>query len=200
VRSDADACAIGRSDDERTVGLTDDRDVRVESLSGGQVQRLAIACAIVHDPALLFLDEPSAGLDPQSRVNLWSVVRSVRDAGKTVVLTTHHMEEAEALCDRVAISDHGRILASDAPARLVRTLDIPVQVRLPSDALSIEIARGLPGAEQAATDGVTTTVRTRRRAEVLRALDEHGCSAHVEVGGGSLEDVFFSLTGRTHRS
>jgi ABC-2 type transport system ATP-binding protein len=101
------------------VGLEDKADTRVEDLSGGQAQRLSIACALVHDPELVFLDEPTAALDPQARRNLWDLLRDINDAGRTVVLTTHYMDEAEALCDRVAIVDHGRLLQLDTPASLV---------------------------------------------------------------------------------
>ena len=92
------------------VGLVDKADTRVEDLSGGQAQRLSIACALVHDPEVVFLDEPTAALDPQARRNLWDLLSGLNDRGRTVVLTTHYMDEAEALCDRVAIMDHGRIL------------------------------------------------------------------------------------------
>jgi ABC-2 type transport system ATP-binding protein len=110
------------------VGLVDKADTRVEDLSGGQHQRLSIACALVHDPELVFLDEPTASLDPQARRNLWDLLRAINDAGRTVVLTTHYMDEAEVLCDRVAIMDHGRLLRLDSPAALVDALDAPVQV------------------------------------------------------------------------
>ncbi len=101
------------------VGLTEKAATRTEDLSGGQAQRLAIACALVHDPEIVFLDEPTAGLDPQARHNLWDLLSGLNDSGRTVVLTTHHMDEAEALCDRVAVMDHGRILQIGAPAALV---------------------------------------------------------------------------------
>lgn len=101
------------------VGLEEKADDRVEDLSGGQAQRLSIACALVHDPELVFLDEPTAALDPQARRNLWDLLRDINASGRTVVLTTHYMDEAEALCDRVAIIDHGRLLQHDAPAALV---------------------------------------------------------------------------------
>ena len=101
------------------VGLADKADTRVEDLSGGQAQRLSIACALVHDPELVFLDEPTAALDPQARRNLWDLLRDINENGRTVVLTTHYMDEAEVLCDRVAIIDHGRLLQHDTPAALV---------------------------------------------------------------------------------
>ncbi|KRA38008.1 MULTISPECIES: ABC transporter ATP-binding protein [unclassified Nocardioides] len=107
------------------VGLTDKVDTRVEDLSGGQAQRLSIACALVHDPEVVFLDEPTAALDPQARRNLWDLLASINDSGRTVVLTTHYMDEAEALCDRVAVMDHGRILRFETPAVLISELDTP---------------------------------------------------------------------------
>jgi ABC-2 type transport system ATP-binding protein len=107
-----------------TVGLTEKRDVRDDKLSGGQAQRLSIACALVHDPELLFLDEPTTGLDPQARRNLWDLLRDINSTGRTVVLTTHYMDEAELLCDRVAIMDAGRILRVGPPRDLVRELGV----------------------------------------------------------------------------
>ncbi len=103
-----------------TVGLTEKASTPAEKLSGGQQQRLAIACALVHDPDVVFLDEPTAALDPQARRNLWDVLRAIHAEGRTIVLTTHYMDEAEILCEQVAIMDHGKILTVDAPAALVR--------------------------------------------------------------------------------
>jgi ABC-2 type transport system ATP-binding protein len=104
------------------VDLTEKAKSQVRTLSGGQKQRFSIASALVNDPRVLFLDEPTTGLDPQARRHLWGLVRTIRDSGHTVVLTTHYMEEAEELCDRVAIMDHGRIIALDTPQRLVDAL------------------------------------------------------------------------------
>jgi ABC-2 type transport system ATP-binding protein len=116
--------AGARADDwlER-VGLTEKAGTRTESLSGGQKQRLAIACALVHDPELVFLDEPTAALDPQARRNLWDLLSGLNESGRTVVLTTHYLDEAEVLCDRVAIMDRGTILQLDTPAALRAALD-----------------------------------------------------------------------------
>src|SRR5271157_3296719 len=115
----------------------------VEQLSGGQQQRLAVAVALVGDPELLFLDEPTTGLDPQSRRQLWDVIRDLRDRGRTVVLTTHYMDEAERLCDRVAIIDHGKIIAQGSPAELIARLggDHIVEFALeePAEARALEI-------------------------------------------------------------
>src|SRR5215469_13804987 len=125
------------------VGLEDQAGTRTEKLSGGQAQRLSIACALVHDPALLFLDEPTGALDPQARRNLWDLLRKISAEGRTVVLTTHHMDEAETLCHRVAIMDHGRILQVGPPAALIRQLDQPLRISVESGLLSAEEARAL---------------------------------------------------------
>ncbi|MFW6720448.1 ABC transporter ATP-binding protein [Streptomyces sp. MAR4 CNY-716] len=106
------------------VGLTEKAGTREDKLSGGQAQRLSIACALVHDPELVFLDEPTTGLDPQARRNLWDLLRGINAAGRTVVLTTHYMDEAEVLCDRVAVMDAGRILRIGAPAELAAELEV----------------------------------------------------------------------------
>jgi len=105
------------------VGLTDKARTRTEHLSGGQKQRLAIACSLVHDPEIVFLDEPTAALDPQARRNLWDLLSGLNESGRTVVLTTHYMDEAEHLCDRVAIMDHGKVLQLDTPEALRAALD-----------------------------------------------------------------------------
>src|SRR5580704_14622441 len=106
----------------RTAQLEEKRSSRVGGLSGGQKQRLAMACALVGDPEFLFLDEPTTGLDPQARRHLWDLVDGLKQAGRTIILTTHYMDEAERLCDRVAIMDHGRIIALDSPERLIASI------------------------------------------------------------------------------
>ncbi|GAA2040202.1 ABC transporter ATP-binding protein [Streptomyces cheonanensis] len=107
-----------------SVGLTEKADVSDTELSGGQAQRLSIACALVHDPELVFLDEPTTGLDPQARRNMWDLLREINAAGRTVVLTTHYLDEAEVLCDRVSIMDAGRILRTGPPAELISELGV----------------------------------------------------------------------------
>lgn len=107
-----------------TVGLTEKGSTRENKLSGGQAQRLSIACALVHDPELVFLDEPTTGLDPQARRNLWDLLARINSEGRTVVLTTHYMDEAETLCDRVAVMDNGRILRVGPPAELISQLGV----------------------------------------------------------------------------
>lgn len=160
------------------VGLEEKAGSRVEDLSGGQAQRLSIACALVHDPEVVFLDEPTAALDPQARRNLWELLSGLNDSGRTVVLTTHYMDEAEALCDRVAIMDHGRILVMDTPAALVRGLDAPTRITL--------------------ADGEVITTRDPAR-EIARLAQEQRLDG-VQVQTGTLEDVFLDLTGREYRA
>ncbi|MCX6400957.1 MAG: ABC transporter ATP-binding protein [Propionibacteriales bacterium] len=182
------------------VGLTDKADTRVEDLSGGQAQRLSIACALVHDPELVFLDEPTAALDPQARRNLWDLLSSINDSGRTVVLTTHYMDEAEVLCDRVAVMDHGRILQFDTPAALVRGLDAPARITVGPGTLTTEQAAAIPGVTETAdsVDGVVLV--TRDPAGVVAALAEGHHLDGVKVQTGTLEDVFLSLTGREYRA
>ena len=181
-----------------TVGLTDQAGVRVEKLSGGQAQRLSIACALVHDPELLFLDEPTGALDPQARRNLWDLLREISSSGRTVVLTTHHMDEAESLCDRVAIMDHGKILKAGPPATLVRELDQPVRISVQSGLIPRDEAAKLAG--MVTDDGVSLTIATRDAAPVLAGLARADALAGLRVQGATLEDVFLSLTGREYRA
>jgi ABC-2 type transport system ATP-binding protein len=182
------------------VALTDKASTPAEKLSGGQAQRLSIACALIHDPEIVFLDEPSAALDPQARRNLWDVLRAINERGKTVVLTTHYMDEAESLCDRVAIMDDGKILQLGPPAELVRTLDAPVHISVEAGALTVDLARTIEGVEEATGDGVSTVIATRHPAPVLAALADRNALAGLQVRGGTLEDVFLNLTGREYRA
>lgn len=182
------------------VGLEEKADTPVEKLSGGQAQRLSIACALVHDPDVLFLDEPSAALDPQARRNLWDLLRSVNEGGRTVVLTTHHMDEAEALCDRVAIMDHGAILTVGAPADLVRGLDVPRQIIISRTAIDLPTATGLPGVDAMDDDGTSLVISTRDPGTVVGALGELRALDGVQIRGANLEDVFIQLTGREYRA
>ncbi|MEU6644276.1 ABC transporter ATP-binding protein [Saccharomonospora sp. NPDC046836] len=182
------------------VGLTDKAATPETKLSGGQRQRLSIACALVHDPDIVFLDEPTAALDPQARRNLWDVLREVQARGKTIVYTTHYLDEAEALCDRVAIMDRGRILALDAPARLVRDLDAATRVTIERGVLPQERARALPGADQVTEDELSLIISTRTPAPLLSALAELGTLDGLQVRTATLEDVFLDLTGREYRA
>ncbi|MET0930580.1 MAG: ABC transporter ATP-binding protein [Aeromicrobium sp.] len=191
----------GRTDEMlEQVGLVDKADVRTEDLSGGQKQRLSIACALIHDPDVVFLDEPTAALDPQARRNLWEVLRTINDSGRTVILTTHYMDEAEVLCDRVAIMDAGRILELDTPAALVRGLDAPVRISLAPGTLSLEAARSLAGDDPVDDEASSLTITTRDPSRILTALAQRDALAGLSVKGASLEDVFLELTGREYRA
>jgi ABC-2 type transport system ATP-binding protein len=182
------------------VGLAESADVRAEKLSGGQSQRLSIDCALVHDPDVVFLDEPTAALDPQARRNLWDLLRAINSRGKTVVLTTHYLDEAEALCDRVAVMDSGRILRMGPPADLVRALDAPIRISVDATSLPPDLAAILPGAEGAHLDGAWTVITTKDPGPVLSALAERDALTGLQVRGATLEDVFLDLTGREYRA
>jgi ABC-2 type transport system ATP-binding protein len=208
IRTFASLYGVGarRADDMLAeVGLTEQASVRAERLSGGQAQRLSIACALVHDPELVFLDEPTGALDPQARRNLWDLLRQINADGRTVVLTTHHMDEAETLCDRVAIMDRGAILQTGTPATLVRGLDSPVRISLEPGQLDTAQAAELAvraggSAADVSDDGVSLTIATRDPATVLAALAGRGALAGLRVQGATLEDVFLQLTGREYRA
>ncbi len=182
------------------VGLVDKADTQAEKLSGGQAQRLSIACALIHDPQVVFLDEPTAALDPQARRNLWDVLREIISRGKTVVLTTHYMDEAESLCDRVAIMDNGKILQLGPPAELIRDLDAPVRISVEAGSLPVDQARGINGVDEVHGDLVSTVITTRQPAPVLAALAEANALEGLQVRGATLEDVFLNLTGREYRA
>jgi ABC-2 type transport system ATP-binding protein len=172
-----------------------DRDTR--KLSGGQRQRLLLAVALVNDPDLVFLDEPTTGLDPQARRNFWSLVETVRARGKTIILTTHYMEEAEQLCDEIAIVDHGRIIAQGDPAALVREHFPPAIVRLPAD--HWPAAEPLPAA--AGRRGNEIEIPTDDVPPVLERLEHIGADlTALRVQTPSLEDLFLKLTGHSLRS
>jgi len=185
--------------------LEEKRDSPVSKLSGGQRQRLSAALALVNDPEIVFLDEPTTGLDPAARRSLWDTVRSLASEKRTVVLTTHYMEEAEVLCDRVAIMDTGRIISLDTPGNLVRSLDTERTIEF---TLAVQIdpdhLAGLPGAKSArSVDGVTMIATTEPTATIRGLLDlesETGIAVDdIRVRTATLEDVFISLTGRSLR-
>jgi ABC-2 type transport system ATP-binding protein len=182
------------------VGLSDMAATRTEKLSGGQAQRLSIACALVHRPDVLFLDEPTGALDPQARRNLWDLLRAIAAEGHTVVLTTHHMDEAETLCQRVAIMDHGKILETGPPATLVRELAHPIRISVESGLLGKDEARALADGAVITDDGVSLTITTTDPAPVLARLASRQALAGLQVTGASLEDVFLHLTGREYRA
>jgi ABC-2 type transport system ATP-binding protein len=189
----------------RMVELEDKRDARVGKLSGGQKQRLAVACALVSDPDLLFLDEPTTGLDPQARLKLWGIVEHFRAGGGTIVLTTHYMEEAARLCDRVAIMDHGRVIALGTPAALIDSLgaDQIIEFSVEGEFKEAGLA-GLAGVRRvrARDGGYSLTVSEIGAA--LPALLAELKRQNVELitlttHQATLEDVFVSLTGRVLR-
>ena len=182
------------------VGLDGQNKTRTDKLSGGQKQRLSIACALVHDPELVFLDEPTASLDPQGRRNLWDLLRGITKQGRTVVLTTHYLDEAEALCERVAIMDEGRILELGPPATLVRGLDAPTRIGIESGLVAIDEARRLFPDAAVDDDTVSLTIATRDPAVVLAALAERNALKGLAVRGATLEDVYLQLTGREYRA
>ena len=177
-------------------------------LSGGQARRLLIARSLVHRPEVLFLDEPTAGLDPQTRVNLWDILRVLHDEGQTILLTTHYMEEAEALCDRIAVVDHGKVLAAGTVDELKAGTgaDTVITVRYESpvpEGLAASLA-GRPGVGKVETDRDRVRVFTREPEGVLGELVAAGASAGLTVRDAtqlkpSLETVFLTLTGREYR-
>ncbi|SCK07024.1 ABC-2 type transport system ATP-binding protein [Streptomyces sp. WMMB 714] len=177
------------------VGLTGQRDVMVENLSGGQRQRLAIASALVHGPELIFLDEPTAALDPQARRDLWEVLRGLKRQGRTIVYTTHHLDEAEALCDRVAILVDGRIAALDTPHNLVSSAGVPTRLMIPAGRLSPEEALAIEGVDSAELQGGSLVLETRVSGQVLTAVDKLAGLNDVQTRTATLEDVYLELTG-----
>jgi ABC-2 type transport system ATP-binding protein len=187
------------------VQLRDKADAWHMTLSGGQMQRLALALALVNDPELVFLDEPTTGLDPQARRGLWDVVRRIKEEGRTVILTTHYMDEAEVLCDRLAIMDHGRLLTEGSPMGLIRSLAIPSVVELAFDGAApgpagLEASLGMAVAakgdlwEIPTPDPKTLLPRLLEAAESLQVPYRQ-----IHVRRATLEDVFLHLTGRSLR-
>jgi ABC-2 type transport system ATP-binding protein len=186
------------------LGLTDKRDAWFMTLSGGQKQRLFIALALVNDPELVFLDELTTGLDPQARRAIWDLVRGIRDRGKTVFLTTHLMEEAERLCDRIAIIDHGRIVDIDTPAGLVRrhcperTVVLTVE-----DESSDRLFRPLRGVRSVMRSGTRLTIEGAGDdivTDVIQCVSEHRIRVtDFRTVLPTLEDVFLKLTGHSIR-
>ena len=187
------------------VGLESKSDARVGKLSGGQKQRLSVACALAGAPDVLFLDEPTTGLDPQSRLQLWDVLTRFKASGGTILLTTHYMDEASTLCDRVGVVDRGRLIALGTPAELIASLGAAhvVEVRLADGAVAPPVAavESLPGVREArVSDGLVTLGSTAIHETipaVLRALAEAGSAVRdLTTHSASLEDVFVALTGR----
>jgi ABC-2 type transport system ATP-binding protein len=191
------------------VQLEEKRLARVGKLSGGQKQRLALACAIVGDPDLLFLDEPTTGLDPQSRRQLWDLITEFKALGRTIMLTTHYMDEAEILCDRVAIVDHGKVIALGTPLELIRSLGAEhvIEFSLAPSSRPIEestlrsidgvlAARTLAGGYELQVGALHRTVPALLSLLAQRNLEMANLTTH----SATLEDVFVSLTGRQLRN
>jgi ABC-2 type transport system ATP-binding protein len=193
----------------RTFRLAERAKAPVMALSGGMAQRLMVARAILHRPAILFLDEPTAGLDPQSRIAMWEILGELHDEGQTILLTTHYMEEADSLCDRLAIMDHGRILALDTPAGLKRSVGADSIVAVGATGDLDDLARRLEDAVEGVTSasvtdgtirlavaGATTGVLPR----VVTSAERAGFTVtNLTVTEPSLETVFINLTGKELR-
>jgi ABC-2 type transport system ATP-binding protein len=198
----------GRDVDDviRAVALDEKRKAHVGKLSGGQKQRLAIACALVSNPYLLFLDEPTTGLDPQARLQLWEVIEKFRKRGGTTLLTTHYMEEAARLCDRIAIVDHGRVIALGTPSELIASLgaDQIIEVKSGSGRLHEAALRQLSGvlSVRAKESGYLLTVSEIGEAlpALLSELEKQNVKLEqLTTHEATLEDVFVNLTGRMLR-
>ena len=188
------------------VGLTDKRNARVETLSGGQHQRLSLACALVSRPELLFLDEPTTGLDPQARRRVWEIVEGFKNAGGTVLLTTHYMEEAERLADDVVIVDAGKIIAQGSPAAVIGSLQAESIVEIhPKDGTGDRLVDAallaLPGVGEVRREGSSLTLVVTDTQASVGALLGHLTTVGVELESlrthsPTLEDVFVALTGK----
>jgi ABC-2 type transport system ATP-binding protein len=187
------------------LSLSDKEGSFVDVLSGGQRQRLALALALVNDPEILFLDEPTTGLDPQARRNVWDIVERLRERGKTIILTTHYMEEAERLCDRIGIMDQGKIIALDAPRDLIakQNLESAIELITPNG-VSKEFLYKLPNISNITQDGDRFILHTKEASTILTELIrlQEGNILNLEtisVRKATLEDVFLELTGKKLR-
>jgi len=187
------------------VQLEEKRDARVVALSGGQKQRLALACALVGDPDLLFLDEPTTGLDPQARRQLWDLIEEFKKAGRTILLTTHYMDEAERLCDQLAIMDHGKVIARGTPAELVASIGADHLVELStsgaSHAIDLAAVRQVEGVRDVRSENGSIRIQTTELHRAVPALLEELRRQRIPLTelsthSATLEDVFVSLTGR----
>jgi ABC-2 type transport system ATP-binding protein len=182
-------------------GLTERRNAAFGDLSGGQRQRLFLALAFINDPKLVFLDELTQGLDPQARRVTWELIRTIRSRGKTVVLVTHFMDEAEGLCDRVAVIDHGRVVALDTPQRLIAGLEMPTVVRF-STTVGISFLDDIPEVHRLQRDGEQVEIEGPATvlALVASALVSNGIvPADLRSERPTLESVFLTLTGQSIR-
>ena len=188
------------------VSLTEKQDAFIKTLSGGQKQRVALALALVNDPKVLFLDEPTTGLDPQARRNVWESISQLRDKGKTIMLTTHYMEEAETLCNRVGIIDHGKIIAMDTPAKLIKEtgLESAVDFSCPPDQADSIIRKLKEVGRIVKKDDGRYTVFTAQPSAVLQDITKLANQNNIllsdlSIKKATLEDFFINLTGRNLR-
>jgi ABC-2 type transport system ATP-binding protein len=191
------------------VGLEEKAGAYVRTLSGGQKQRLSLGCALVGDPELLFLDEPTTGLDPQSRRQTWEIVESLKARGRTVLLTTHYMEEAARLCDRVAVVDHGKVIALGPPKALIASLGAEHVIEFGVDERAMgriedDSLRVLPSVEAVAHEAGTWRLTVREVHRAVPALlamlsEQEAAPTQLTTHHATLEDVFMSLTGRRLR-
>jgi ABC-2 type transport system ATP-binding protein len=195
---------MGVDEAVRIAQLEEKRNARVGTMSGGQKQRLAMACALVGDPELLFLDEPTTGLDPQARRHLWDLVDDLKHAGRTIILTTHYMDEAERLCDRVAIMDHGRVIALGTPKQLIASVggDHIVEFAVAGEGkVDAKLLTAIPGVQSHRVDaGLHQLSVTDLHTTVPRIFEEIDAMGfgltEFRTHSATLEDVFVSLTGR----
>jgi ABC-2 type transport system ATP-binding protein len=187
------------------VSLNEKKDSFVQSLSGGQKQRLALALALVNDPKVIFLDEPTTALDPQARRNIWEIIEGLSKKGKTIILNTHYMEEAEQLCQRVGIMDHGQIIALDSPANLIAKQSMDSAVEFTSlGEVSREFFEKLPKVDKVTQNGQTFIIHTRQASsvliEIVQLQEQNKLHlGNITVRSATLEDVFLELTGRELR-
>ncbi len=189
------------------LALKESRKVLVKNLSGGQQQRLSVAMALINEPDIAFLDEPTTGLDPQARRSLWSVIENMRNQGKTVFLTTHYMEEAEKLCDRVAVVDHGKIIAIGSPRELINEYfhESAIQFELEPTPPEV-ILKSFPGAKEVVISGNEVIMYSENIPVTMSAILKHAEKTDItdqlknlHVREATLEDVFLKLTGRKIR-
>ncbi len=186
------------------LGISDKADAKVDALSGGQQQRLMIARALIHEPEVIFLDEPTVGLDPQARLDLWGILRQLHRQGRTIIMTTHYMEEADQLCERLAIVDRGRLLACDTPERLKARAPGGTLIEVTLDASASDVvagARALPGISRAEAHDVVLHAYSDRGGEAIPALigvaqESMRTVTNIHLTRPSLESLFISMTGR----
>ena len=197
--------ALPAADVLARVALQDKAQARVRTLSGGQKQRLAVGAALVNDPDLIFLDEPTTGLDPQARRNMWALITDLKTQGRTIILTTHYMEEAETLSDYVCIMDHGQIIAEGTPRELTSGLEQETLIEFHTEALSQETLASMAAFGKASRrDSETVTLETEDLVTTMERLlawsrDHDIPLRNMTVRQPNLEDVFLSLTGRRLR-